>query len=68
MPIIDCFYNVAVLVWDHCLLIKLCFDIVTKLENSMSLLTLRDYGFLLSENHVIEEILKFFFVNIYYFE
>ena len=32
------------------------------------LLTLRGYGFFFSENHVVEEILKYFFANIYYFE
>ena len=30
----------------------------------LSLLTPRDYGFILSENHVIEEILIFFVANI----
>ena len=32
------------------------------------LVTPRDHGFFSSKNHVIEEILKFFFGNIYYFE
>ena len=32
------------------------------------LVTPRDHGFFPSKNHVIEEILNFFFANIYYFE
>ena len=38
------------------------------LATSKGLVTPRDHGFLLIKNQVIEEILKFFFANIYYFE
>ena len=35
---------------------------------SKGLVTPRDHGFFSSKKPVIEEILKFFFANIYYFE
>ena len=32
------------------------------------LVTPRDHGFFSSKNHIIKEMLRFFFANIYYFE
>ena len=56
---------------------KLCLTIPKKLsDNKLSIICTHskglvkpeDYGFFLSENHVIKEIFTFFLANIYYFE